>query len=79
MAVTEVVFPTLDGRNPDAEGTVGSWLAQDGAWIPAGTLIAEVGAGRTSGHVAAPVDGVLRHRAAEGERVRQGTVIAALD
>lgn len=79
MAVTTVVFPTLDGRNPDAEGTVDSWLAEEGEWVRAGTLIAEVSVGRASGQVAAPVDGVLRQQTAGGERVRQGAVVGVLE
>lgn len=79
MPVTTIVFPTLDGDNPDAEGTVASWLAQDGAAVRAGALVAEVRVGRSSGQIAAPVDGVLRHMTAGGERARQGAVVGFLE
>lgn len=72
------MFPTLRNSDPDAEGVVASWLAEEGTRVHAGDLVAEVRVGQASGQIAASADGILRHVVAGSERVRQGTVIAVL-
>lgn len=77
--MTRVVFPTLDGKVPDARGILVAWLVADGAHVRPGQLIAEVRVGRAAGQIAAPADGVLRHRADEGMTVRQGRSVAIIE
>lgn len=76
--MTEVVFPQLDEEAPDAPGVVSTWFFEDGAQVTAGALLAEVQVTKIAGEVTAPAAGVLRHKAAEGEVVGQGSVIATI-
>lgn len=77
--MTQVVFPTLAGKKPDAHGTVAAWLVPDGNRVRPGQLVAEVHVEEASGQIAAPAEGELRRIVAEGQSVRQGTVVAFIE
>jgi pyruvate/2-oxoglutarate dehydrogenase complex dihydrolipoamide acyltransferase (E2) component len=76
---TEVIFPVLSQEDPAGEGVVATWFVHDGEPVAAGQLIAEVQVDKVSADVEAPVAGVLRHRAAEGDASHQGAVIAVVE
>lgn len=77
--MTHVVFPTLDGKVPEAVGVLAEWLVADGAHVRPGQLLAEVRVGRAAGQIAAPTAGGLSHRVGKGQRVRQGGVVAEIE
>ncbi len=58
-----------------AEGTVGSWLVEEGAQIPVGMPILEVESDKIANAVEAPDPGLLRRRlaAASDPAAGQGT------
>ncbi|WP_033288844.1 biotin/lipoyl-containing protein [Amycolatopsis jejuensis] len=75
--MTEVAFPFLsDGP---AEGVVATWFTTDGATVSEGELLGEVAVDKVDAEVTAPVAGVVRLLAKEGEVVSQGTVIARIE
>jgi pyruvate/2-oxoglutarate dehydrogenase complex dihydrolipoamide acyltransferase (E2) component len=76
--VTEVCFPMMSEKEPDAEGVVGTWFVNDGETVVAGQVIAEAQVEKVSQDVEAPVAGVLHQLVAEGVGVRQGTPIATI-
>ncbi len=76
--MTDVVFPRLSDKQPDAEGVVATWLVEDGATVSQGDLVGEVMVEKVSGEVHAPVSGTIHLTVAEEEVTRQGTVIATI-
>lgn len=76
--MTEVLFPILSRERPEAEGVVATWFVTDRQVVIAGQLLAEVQVDKVAQEVPAPVDGVVRLLAAEGDAVRQGSAIARI-
>lgn len=76
--MTEIVFPTLSENNPDTEGVVSTWFAEDGSRVSAGDLIAEVAVDKVDAEVTAPESGTLSHVVAEGGVTAQGSVIGTI-
>lgn len=76
--MTDLVFPRLSERDPDAEGIVASWFVDEGAVVSAGQLVGEVMVEKVSSEVHAPDAGTIHLAVAEEEVVRQGTVIATV-
>jgi 2-oxoglutarate dehydrogenase E2 component (dihydrolipoamide succinyltransferase) len=61
------------------EGRLARWLKPDGAAVQRDELVCELETDKATADVAAPVAGVLRHRAKEGDTVTIGAVIGAID
>lgn len=76
--MTEILFPLLSEKNPEAEGTVATWFAPDGAAVARGELLAEVAVDKVDMEITAPEAGTLTHLAEEGAIVKQQTVIATI-
>jgi pyruvate/2-oxoglutarate dehydrogenase complex dihydrolipoamide acyltransferase (E2) component len=77
--VTEVRFPALKENEPDAEGLLATWFVEDGDVVKEGQLLCEVQVEKTSADVEASSMGTIHFEVAEGDVVRQGTVIATID
>lgn len=77
--MSQVLFPVLSESDPDAEGVVSTWFAEDGSTVTAGELIGEVAMDKVDAEVNAPVAGVIRLRADEGDVVAQGSLIAEIE
>jgi len=77
--VTEVPFPEVAPQNPDAEGVLATWFVADGDRVAEGDLIAEVAVDKVDVEVPAPAAGTIRLLAAEGDVVKQGTLVARIE
>ncbi|ACU97149.1 biotin/lipoyl-containing protein [Saccharomonospora viridis] len=77
--MTEIPFPVVSAKEPEAEGVLATWFAEDGQRVSSGELIAEVAVDKVDVEVPAPASGVLRLLVAEGDVVKQGTPIARLE
>lgn len=73
--MTEINFPTLSEDNPESEGVVSTWFAEDGSSVAAGDLVAEVAVDKVDAEVTAPESGTLTHVVPEGAVTPQGSVI----
>lgn len=76
--MTEISFPTLSQDNPESEGVVSTWFAEDGSLVAAGDLVAEVAVEKVDAEVTAPESGTLNHVVAEGGVTTQGSVIGTV-
>ena len=72
--MTDVVFPVISQSDPDAEGTLATWFAEDGAVVAEGDLLAEVAVDKVDMELVAPVAGTI-----EGAVLRAGALIATID
>lgn len=77
--MSEVAFPIVSAKDPDAEGIVATWFVADGEQVTEGDLLAEVAVDKVDVEVPAPASGVVRLLAKEGDVLRQGSVIARID
>ena len=77
--ITEVPFPLMSEKDPDAEGVVGTWFVNHGESVTAGQVIAEVQVDKVSQDVEAPVAGVMYQYVAESVGIAQGAMIARID
>ena len=77
--MTDVVFPTLSGEDPDAEGVVATWFVREGDQVTADQLLAEVAVDKVSVEMLAPVAGTVHLLVEEEDVVTQGAVIARVD
>jgi pyruvate/2-oxoglutarate dehydrogenase complex dihydrolipoamide acyltransferase (E2) component len=77
--VTDIVFPAMSKDDAEAEGVVATWFVADGETVTEGQLVAEVAMDKVDVEVTAPAAGVIRLAVAEGDTVRQGGVIAAIE
>jgi pyruvate/2-oxoglutarate dehydrogenase complex dihydrolipoamide acyltransferase (E2) component len=75
--MTEVVFPPTG--DAEAEGVVATWFAEEGEEVVEGDLIAEVAVDKVDMEITAPVSGVIRLLAEEGDVRKPGAVIARID
>jgi pyruvate/2-oxoglutarate dehydrogenase complex dihydrolipoamide acyltransferase (E2) component len=76
--VSEVRFPVIKESEPDAEGLLATWFVADGDAVSEGQLLAEVQVDKTSEDVHSAAAGTVSLAAAEGDVVRQGSVIATI-
>ena len=74
---TEVKVPAL-GESLTS-GILAKWHAADGASVSAGQSLYELETDKITSEATAEVAGVLRHRAAEGEEVKIGQVVAVIE
>jgi pyruvate/2-oxoglutarate dehydrogenase complex dihydrolipoamide acyltransferase (E2) component len=77
--VTEVRFPVLKESEPDAEGLLATWFVEDGDEVGAGQLLAEVQVDKSSEDVHSESAGTVSLAVAEGDVVRQGSVVARIE
>ncbi|MFC4002860.1 biotin/lipoyl-containing protein [Prauserella oleivorans] len=77
--MTDIPFPAVSEQEPEAEGVVSTWFAEEGQQVSEGDLIAEVAVDKVDVEVPAPASGVLRLLVQEGDVVKQGTPIARLE
>ena len=76
--MTDVPFPALSAKDPDADGVLATWFVADGEQVKEGDLLAEVAVDKVDVEVTAPAAGTIRLLVAEGAVAKQGTVIARL-
>jgi pyruvate/2-oxoglutarate dehydrogenase complex dihydrolipoamide acyltransferase (E2) component len=76
--MTDVLFPALSTRQPDAEGVLATWFVTDGEKVAPGQLIAEVQVDKVSAEVPAPCAGTITLLVKEDDAVTQGTAIASI-
>lgn len=77
--MTDVVFPALSAKEPEAEGVLANWFVDDGAAVTEGQLLGEVMVDKVSGEVVAPVSGTVHFKVRNEEVTHQGSVIATID
>ncbi|NKQ52401.1 biotin/lipoyl-binding protein [Amycolatopsis sp. K13G38] len=77
--MTDVPFPQVSEKDPDAEGVLSTWFAVDGQQVKEGDLLAEVAVDKVDLEVTAPASGVVRLVAKEGDVLAQGALIARID
>jgi pyruvate/2-oxoglutarate dehydrogenase complex dihydrolipoamide acyltransferase (E2) component len=77
--VTEVPFPALAPKDPDAEGVLATWFVGDGDQVREGDLVAEVAVDKVDTEIPAPASGVIRLLAEEGGVLSQGEIIARIE
>ena len=77
--MTDVPFPVVSAKDPDAEGILATWFVADGEQVSEGDLLAEVAVDKVDMEITAPAAGTIRLLVNEGEAARQGSVIARLD
>ncbi|AIJ23593.1 DUF2118 domain-containing protein [Amycolatopsis methanolica] len=77
--MTEVLFPMLSAKDPDAEGVVATWFVQDGERVAEGDLLAEVAVDKVDVEISSPAAGVVRLLAKEGDALVQGVLIARVE
>jgi 2-oxoglutarate dehydrogenase E2 component (dihydrolipoamide succinyltransferase) len=61
------------------EGRIARWLRPDGAAVQRDETVCELETDKATADVPAPADGVLRHKAKEGDTVQIGAVIGGID
>ena len=77
MAVEEVKVP--QAGESISEGTLNRWLKPDGAYVKVDEPLCELGTDKATQEVPAPVAGVLKILAKEGQTVAVGAVVAKID
>ena len=77
--MTDVRFPALSEKQPDAEGVLSTWFVSDGEAVQQDQLIAEVQVDKVAAEVPAPHAGVITLLVKEDDAVVQGTPIARID
>ena len=61
------------------EGRIARWLKPDGSAVKRDEMVCELETDKATAEVPAPADGVLRHKAKEGDTVQIGAVIGGID
>lgn len=77
--MTDVVFPSLSSKEPDAEGVVSTWFVSEGDAVAADQLLAEVQVDKVAAEVPAPSAGTVRLLVDEEAVVTQGSPIARIE
>lgn len=75
---TEIVIPS-DLWEEDEEAVITDWLADDGARVEEGALIAEIMCAKVQYEISAPVAGTLTIKEAADAVVAKGAVIGAIE
>lgn len=79
MTASDVLFPMVDEAEPESQGVVSTWFADDGGAVHEGQLIAEVQVAKMADEIYSPATGTLRHAVGEGEVIVQGAVVAHIE
>ncbi|GHE82243.1 hypothetical protein GCM10017786_11290 [Amycolatopsis deserti] len=77
--MTDVLFPLLSEKDPDAEGVVATWFVHDGERVAEGDLLAEVALDKADVEISSPAAGIVRLLAKEGDALVQGALIARVE
>lgn len=77
--MTNVLFPALSEKQPDAQGVLSTWFVSDGETVQQDQLIAEVQVDKVAAEVPAPQAGVITLLVKEDDAIIQGTPIARID
>lgn len=77
--MTDVLFPVMSAERAEAEGVVATWYVATGESVAAGQTLADVQMDKVDAEVVAPAAGTVTLLVAEGDAVRQGSVVARLD
>ncbi|TWP38167.1 lipoyl domain-containing protein [Leekyejoonella antrihumi] len=77
--MTDVPFPVMSQKEPDAVGVVATWYVAEGEQVVADQLLAEVQLDKVDVEVPAPCAGTVHLTTGEGTEVAQGTIIATID
>lgn len=77
--MTEILFPALSTKVPDAEGVVSTWFVSDGDQVLTDQLVAEVQVDKVAAEVMSPQDGAVRLLVEEEATVTQGVAIAHIE
>lgn len=75
--MTDIIIAT-DAWDEDIEGSLLTWIYDQGAQVKAGDIIAEITVEKLQIDIQAPADGVLTHAVQEGDLVTKGAVIGRL-
>ena len=75
---TDITIPT-DLWEEDEETVITSWLADEGASVAEGALIAEIMTAKVQYEITAPASGTLRIAQAVEAVVRKGDVIGTIE
>ncbi len=75
---TDVKVPQDLWQDDGMEAVITNWLANDGATVRKGALIAEIMVEKSQFEVTAPVDGVLKIGKQTDDIVRKGDVIGQI-
>ncbi len=73
----EIKIPTVG--ESITEVTVGTWLKADGAYVELDESICELESEKASFELNAEIDGILRHKASEGDTLKIGEVICLIE
>ncbi|WP_345101467.1 lipoyl domain-containing protein [Nocardioides kongjuensis] len=68
----------ISADNPESEGTLATWFAEDGSNVAEGDLLAEVAVDKVDMEIVAASAGILTHAVEEGAVVVQGAVIGTI-
>src|SRR5215204_4075602 len=74
---TEVKIPTLG--ESIASGLISKWHKNDGDAVKAGDVLLTLETDKVAQDIAADADGVLRHKAKEGDDVPVGALVAMIE
>ncbi|KAA0216267.1 MAG: 2-oxoglutarate dehydrogenase complex dihydrolipoyllysine-residue succinyltransferase [Leptolyngbya sp. PLA3] len=74
---TQIVMP--EAGESVVSGVLSTWVKPDGAFVQRDETIAEVETDKITVEIYAPASGVLRHKAAEGDEVQIGALLAEVD
>lgn len=77
--MTDVPFPEVSQQDPTAEGVLATWFVTDGDRVAEGALIAEVAVDKVDMEVPAPAAGTIHLLVAEGDILKQGTIMARIE
>lgn len=75
---TQIIVPS-DLWEEDEEAVVTEWLADDGATVEEGALIAEIMCAKVQYEITAPASGVLRIKEAADAIVSKGSVLGEVE
>lgn len=75
---TDIPFPVVSEKDPDAEGTLATWFAEDGGTVAEGDLLAEVAVDKVDMEIVAPAAGTLVHAVDEGAVLKAGVTIGTI-
>lgn len=68
-----------DAWDEDIEGSLLTWIYDNGAEVKAGDIVAEITVEKLQIDIEAPANGVLSHTVQEGDLVSKGSIIGRLE
>jgi len=74
---TDIVIPTI-GESV-TEGVIASWTKAEGEWVERDETVLELETDKITMEIPAPIAGVVKHSAGEGDTVEVGAVVGTVD